>query len=77
MESIFPIYRKLDGFQRFYKIESPDLFIEASIQQGQLLHHPIHAVQFPEKLRIQDMIACNFNYIEMTGEEIETYFQIL
>ncbi|MNJ86543.1 hypothetical protein D3C87_40440 [compost metagenome] len=70
----FPVYRKLDGFNRFYKIESPDLFIEASIQQGKLLLQPIHAVQFPEKLRIRDMVSCNFNYVEMNEEEIETYF---
>lgn len=74
MENTFPIYRKLDGFNRFYKIESPDLFIEVTIQQGKTRHQTIQAIQFPEKLRIQDMISCSFNYLPMSLDEIETYF---
>ncbi|MGV3609512.1 MAG: hypothetical protein ACO1N0_01090 [Fluviicola sp.] len=75
MENIFPIYRKLDGFARFYKIESTDSFIEVTIVQGNPQQQRIQAVQFPEKLRIQDMISCSFNYIPMTEEEIIRYFQ--
>ncbi len=75
METTFPIYRKLDGFARFYKIESADLFVEAIIVQNTIKHNKIQAVQFPEKLRIQDMISCAFNYIPMTEEEILRYFQ--
>ena len=71
----FPIYRKLDGFARFYKIESADLFIEVTLVQGNPQHQTIRAVQFPEKLRVQDMISCSFNYIPMTEEEIMRYFQ--
>jgi len=75
MENIFPIYRKLDGFARFYKIESADLFVEVTIVQGKIQYQTIQAIQFPEKLRIQDMISCSFNYTAMSLEEIETYFQ--
>lgn len=75
METIFPIYRKLDGFARFYKIESADLFIEVTLVQGNPQQQTIHAVQFPEKLRIQDMIAYEFNYVDMSEEEIMRYFQ--
>lgn len=74
MENTFPIYRKLDGFSRFYKIENADSFIEVTIQQGKIQHQTIQAVQFPEKLRIQDMISCSFNYVPMNTEEIDTYF---
>lgn len=77
METTFPIYRKLDGFARFYKIESADLFIEATITQGEIRQQAIQAIQFPEKLRIQDMISCSFNYVPMNEEEIETYFNLL
>ncbi|WP_343631510.1 hypothetical protein [Fluviicola sp.] len=70
----FPIYRKLDGFSRFYKIESADLFIEATIAQGEIRHQPIQAIQYPEKLRIQDMISCSFSYVPMNEEEITKYF---
>ncbi|MDF3027129.1 MAG: hypothetical protein K0S23_1436 [Fluviicola sp.] len=75
MENSFPIFRKLDGFDRFYKIESADSFTEVTIQQGKMKHQTIQAVQFPEKLRIQDMISCSFNYVPMSSEEIAAYFQ--
>lgn len=75
MENNFPIYRKLDGFSRFYKIESTDLFIEVTIQKGVIHYQTIQAIQFPEKLRIQDMISCAFNYVPMSSEEITTYFK--
>lgn len=75
MENNFPIYRKLDGFKRFYKIESTDVFIEVTFSQGEAKHQTIQAVQFPEKLRIQDMISCSFNYVPMSEEEIAAYFQ--
>lgn len=71
----FPIYRKLDGFSRFYKIEHEDLFIEATVSQGEIRLQTIRAVQFPEKLRIRDMISCAFSYVPMSEEEIETYFK--
>ncbi|AEA42536.1 hypothetical protein [Fluviicola taffensis] len=74
MQNTFPIYRKLEGFNRFYKIESADLFIEISIRNGIPHSETIQAIQFPEKLRIQDMIAFNFNYVEMSEEEIANYF---
>ena len=75
METAFPVYRKLDGFVRFYKIESADLFIEVTLAHGNPHYQTIQAVQFPEKLRIQDMISCSFNYIPMSEEEIMCYFQ--
>ncbi|WP_294676400.1 hypothetical protein [uncultured Fluviicola sp.] len=75
METIFPVYRKLDGFNRFYKIESEDVFIEVTFSQDQPKYQTIQAIQFPEKLRIRDMISCSFNYVPMSEEEIEKYFQ--
>ena len=75
METIFPVYRKLDGFNRFYKIESDDAFIEVTFSQAQPKYQTIRAIQFPEKLRIRDMISCSFSYVPMNEEEIEKYFQ--
>lgn len=75
MDNSFPIYRKLEGFNRFYKIESPDLFIEVAFSQGEAKYQKIQAVQFPEKLRIQDMISCAFHYVPMNEEEIFRFFQ--
>ncbi len=70
----FPLYRKLEGFKRFYKIESADRFIEVTIQQGQAKHQTIEAIQYPEKLRIQDMISCSFQFVPMEADEIQQYF---
>lgn len=75
MEVNYPVFRKLEGFGRYYKIESPDLFIEVSILHGKPNYQSIKAIQYPEKLRIQDMISCEFNFREMSAEEIEQYFQ--
>lgn len=75
MEVHYPVYRKLEGFGRYYKIESPDLFTEASLLNGKPHYQTVHAIQYPEKLRIRDMIACEFAFKEMSPEEITTYFQ--
>lgn len=75
METTYPIYRKLEGFGRYYKIESPDRFVEVSLLNGKPHYQSIEAVQYPEKLRIQDMIAYAFSFKEMDAEEIELYFQ--
>ncbi|WP_343605880.1 hypothetical protein [Fluviicola sp.] len=75
MEKTYPIYRKLEGFGRYYKIESPDLFIEVSLLNGKPQYQSIQAVQYPEKLRIRDMIACEFSFTEMSPDEITAYFQ--
>lgn len=66
----FPVYRKLSGFDRFYKITDDRHFTEAFRVQGTLKYQHIEAVQFPEILRIKDMISCQFNYAEMSPEEI-------
>ena len=70
----FPVYRKLSGFDRFYKITDDRHFTEAFRVQGTLKYQHIEAVQFPEVLRINDMIACQFNYVEMSPEEIQVNF---
>ena len=74
MKNTFPIYRKLEGFNRFYKIEGEGTFIEVTFSQGEARYQTIQAVQFPEKLRILDMISCSFSYVPMSEEEIEKYF---
>lgn len=70
----FPIYRKLSGFDRFYKITDDRHFIEAYRVLGTMKYQHIEANQYPEILRIQDMIACQFNFEEMSIEEIRKNF---
>lgn len=70
----FPIYRKLEGFNRYYKIVSEKQFIEAIAKGASFSYQEINANQYPEMLRIQDMIHCEFNYIAMLEDEINTVF---
>jgi hypothetical protein len=72
----FPIYRKLDGFHRYYKLMSDRLFQEVYPQGGNLVRNEIEATQFPEIVRIQDMIDCAFSFTPMTAEEITQYFPV-
>ena len=54
----FPVYRKYFNGMSFYKILS-DLEFEEKQKVGSKIHkHHVIAYQFPEKLRIQDMISC-------------------
>lgn len=72
----FPVFRKLEGFDRFYHICDERTFIEAYKQGGVFKLQHVTAEQYPEILRIQDMIQCNFQFVEMTAAEIATIFNI-
>lgn len=74
MKDKFPLYRKLDGFDRYYKIVAEDCFFEVSIVNGQKRIQEVKATQFPEKLRIMDMIDYAFSFAPMTEEEIKNFF---
>lgn len=52
----FPQYRKLSNGLRFYKINSSDAFEELQLVGEKVYHFSILAEQYPEKLRIIDMI---------------------
>lgn len=73
----YPQYRKLNGFDRYYKITNDACFIEVALISGKATSQTIVAEQFPEMLRIQDMLNYNWSYVEMTDEEIETYFSAI
>jgi hypothetical protein len=72
----FPIFRKLEGFDRFYHIRDERTFVEAYKQGGVFKLQQVSAEQYPEMLRIQDMIQCNFQFVEMTAAEIASIFNV-
>lgn len=74
MKHTFPTYRKIDGFQRYYKIESESEFIEVQLLNGKHSVQKIQAIQYPEKLRILDMLALIPPFVEMEEQEIESFF---
>jgi hypothetical protein len=70
----FPQYRKLEGFLRFYEIIDDRTFVEAVVLNGKISHNRVEAQQYPEILRIQDMLNREWNYRDMEQEEITQYF---
>ena len=66
----FPQYRKNALGSSFFKIISPDEFIEIQKIGSKIWEHKVIATQFPEKLLIQDMLACRDNlWDEITESE--------
>jgi len=70
----FPQYRKIEGFQRFYRITDDMHFTEVYSLNGKLVTHNVTAEQYPEMLRIKDMLACEFSFREMSAEEADEVF---
>ncbi|MFA7272812.1 MAG: hypothetical protein WC044_03035 [Crocinitomicaceae bacterium] len=52
----FPQYRKLTNGLRLYKINSNNSFEELQMMGEKVFHFTIVAHQYPEKLRIMDML---------------------
>ena len=57
-QSDFPQYRKLSNNKVYYRIDSADEFTELTLMGNRKLLHTVKASQYPEKLRIMDMLQC-------------------
>jgi hypothetical protein len=53
----FPQYRKLSNNKVYYRIDSNDVFVEIQIVGNRAFLYEIKAEQYPEKLRIQEMLS--------------------
>lgn len=72
----YPQYRKYVGIDVWYKINSPASFTEIKQVGSQIVVHEIQAEQYPEKLRIQDMISCHEDRWEPVGPaEVESLLE--
>lgn len=65
----FPQYRKYIGIDRWFKITSEQEFEELQRVGQRYVLHTIEAVQYPEKLRIEDMLNCVNNHWEIISEQ--------
>ena len=63
----FPQYRKYKNIETYFKIISEKKFEELSLFGSKFVKHSIEAKQYPEMLRIKDMLSC----VEGTWEVIE------
>jgi len=65
----FPQYRKLSNDKTFYKILSDRLFEEVQLMGTKVLRYSVEAKQYPEILKIQDMLQLEETYLTISEEE--------
>lgn len=54
----YPQYRKLGNNKVFYKIIDAESFEELKLMGSKVFHFEMKAIQYPEKLKIIDMMNC-------------------
>ena len=65
----FPQYRKLSNGKSWYKIENERNFIEIQLVGSKKFVHLIEAKQYPEMLRIMEMLDLSMPDISIVSEE--------
>jgi hypothetical protein len=73
---VFPQYRKLSNEKSYYKIVDDRHFEEKQRIGKQVFLLNISAEQYPEIIRIQDMLACTDGFVPSTDAEYESIGQI-
>ncbi len=67
---MFPAYRKYKNSNTFFKLINENRFEEISFIGSKAFLHSIEAKQYPEFLRIQDMLNCKDDiWIEISEAE--------
>lgn len=59
----FPQYRKLANDKSFYRIEDERHFTEKQLIGKQVFTLVVEAKQYPEIIRIQDMLQCTEGFV--------------
>ena len=73
MESFnFPQFRKLVNEKSYYKMVDARHFQEKQCIGKQVFVLEIHAEQYPEIIRIQDMLACADGFVASTEAEYDS-----
>jgi hypothetical protein len=65
----FPQYRKLSNDKTFYKIQSERLFEEVQLMGSKVFRYRVEANQYPEILKIQEMLKLEEPYLMLSAEE--------
>lgn len=72
----FPQYRMLSNQKTFYKITSLNHFEEIQLMGTKVIYHAIEAIQYPEQLKIRDLINLEGNhYLVSDVTTWNNYFQ--
>lgn len=65
----FPQYRKLSNDKSFFCIEDECHFTEIQLIGQKVFEIKINAIQYPEKLKIMDMLNCEDPYLKIEESE--------
>jgi len=69
MSDSFPVFRQLGDLQVLYKIIDDRNFIEYRKVGSKWIIHEVIATQFPEIMRIRDMISLEKPFLELCQED--------
>lgn len=70
----FPVYRKLSNNKSFYRIDSERLFFEIQVVGNKSFLTQTEAKQYPEIIRIVDMLNFSEPFIESTSDEFHLFY---
>ena len=68
----FPQYRKLSNGRAFYKIMNAKRFVEVQLMGKKCFTHEIIAHQYPEMLRIMDMLKAEEPFEQSNEQEFNS-----
>ncbi len=69
----FPQYRRYSNGSSYFKILDDRTFIEYQVVGNRVFEHRITAIQYPEILRIKEMLGLELPGIEVAdGEHVES-----
>ena len=75
--SNFPQYRKLINEKSYYRIEDENHFTEIQLIGKKAFELKIQAIQYPEKLKIKEMLNCEEPYKKIEQSEFDRVYQSL
>lgn len=75
LKMVFPQYRKLSNNKVYYRIDSLNEFTELTLMGKQKLVHSVKAEQYPEKLRILDMLKSEDPFQNSTEDEFNLIYE--
>ena len=70
----FPVYRKLSNSKSFYRIEDDRNFFEIQVIGKKCFLTQTEAKQYPEIIRVTDMLTLSDPFIESTVEEFHLFY---
>ena len=72
----FPQFRKLENGKSIYKIAAPNQFTELQQVGVKWFAYEFEVKQFPDLLRVQDMLDQKSPFIQVSAEEFQSVFLI-